>query len=76
MTTDRKPFHVRCTNPRFGDFDPVPECGHVWIVAYLPMEATTFANNLMNAHCPACGCHDEIHVATDEQVRAATGEST
>ena len=31
------------------------DCGHVWIIAYLPMEIERFARIAMHAYCPKCG---------------------
>lgn len=41
MTAD---FYAKC-----------PECGHVWSVVKLPMEAREAARAMMAAFCPACG---------------------
>ena len=31
------------------------ECGHQWVVAYLPMELKKFCRITRRAHCPMCG---------------------
>lgn len=32
------------------------ECGHVWVVAYLPMSITKVSYVAKRAACPRCGC--------------------
>lgn len=44
MTDQRQPFWVKCKAD-----------GHVWAVAFVPMEATTFARVLGTGRCPWCG---------------------
>lgn len=32
-----------------------PECAHVWVIAYLPMDLATTAKLAGRAGCPKCG---------------------
>jgi len=41
------------------------ECGHVFVVAHLPMPLTTAASLAKRAACPKCGNAKSIFVATD-----------
>lgn len=44
MTTEKKtPFNGRCGG-----------CGHVWTIAYIPMELTKFSTITKAAKCPMC----------------------
>jgi hypothetical protein len=45
--SDRTPQHVHCK-----------PCDHVWVCAYMPMEADAFAGLLKGLRCPVCGGKD------------------
>ena len=49
MTDERKPVEIGC------------ECGHRWIVAYLPMEVSLFCKVTKQACCPMCGSGSDKH---------------
>ncbi|WP_164783884.1 MULTISPECIES: hypothetical protein [unclassified Mesorhizobium] len=42
------------------------DCGHVWVVAHLPMELSKAAQLAKRAACPKCGATKGIRVATAE----------
>ncbi len=46
VTEGRYPFNAKCSDKR---------CGHIWPVAYLPMDLRTFCNVAKSAICPMCG---------------------
>lgn len=60
MSEERKPFLVACK-----------PCGHVWPVAWLPMEMAACGRLLRRAGCPMCAASGRsIFVATAEQADA------
>jgi hypothetical protein len=51
---ERKPFWAKCT------------CGHIWPVAYMPMEMMLAAKLMKRATCPACGNAKNIGIAKQD----------
>lgn len=59
---DKTPQHVQCR-----------QCQHVWIAAYLPMDAGVFARLMTALHCPMCAADaTEIGLRDANDVPATT----
>lgn len=50
------------------------KCGHVWVIAYLPMDMKAVGKLSARAACPKCG-DDKPLVAKTEKVRAMLAAS-
>ena len=61
---ERKPFWAKCN-----------ECGHVWAIAYLPMEMSKVAKVMRYPVCPKCAATgNKIVIAKQDDGKLLEGQ--
>jgi hypothetical protein len=62
---ERKPMHAKCG-----------PCGHIWPIAYLPMDADKVARIMKGARCPMCASTSREHFVAETARKAFQGGSS